>query len=132
MSKNSLGYLISRWGPALLVMVIIFLASSTPGKDMPSFGLWDTLVKKGGHMTGYFLLTLGMLRGLHRPLWKTSLIALGLVLLYAAGDEFHQSFVAGRNSTPVDVGIDMVGAFFAAFLYRTFTRFRLFIFKGLE
>ncbi len=44
---------ISRWGPAVLMMAVIFTASSFPSRDLPSFGLWDRLVKKGGHMLGY-------------------------------------------------------------------------------
>jgi VanZ family protein len=33
-----------------------------------------------------------------------------LTAAYAATDEFHQSFTAGRHPSPVDVGIDSVGA----------------------
>jgi VanZ family protein len=32
-----------------------------------------------------------------------------ITLAYAAGDEFHQSFVDGRHGTPVDVLIDAAG-----------------------
>jgi VanZ family protein len=34
-------------------------------------------------------------------------------VLYAASDEYHQTFVPGRNGTPVDVGVDAVGALVA-------------------
>jgi VanZ family protein len=33
-----------------------------------------------------------------------------LTVAYAVTDEFHQSFTAGRHPSPVDVGIDSVGA----------------------
>ncbi len=49
---------ILRWLPAILVMVIIFGFSSIPSREMPSFGFWDLLVKKGAHMLGYGLLAL--------------------------------------------------------------------------
>jgi len=42
-----------------------------------------------------------------------------LVVLWAAGDEFHQSFVSTRTGSVVDVVIDTAGgvlAQFAAFL----------------
>jgi VanZ family protein len=98
-----------KWGPAILVMLVIFIASSTPSKEMPSFGSWDTLVKKSGHMLGYALLALAYAYGLgwnKKRWWLPWLLA----VLYAASDEFHQSFVPGRNATPVDVGIDSIGA----------------------
>ena len=43
--------------------------------------------------------------------------AAGITLAYAATDEFHQSFVTGRNGTPADVLIDAVGVAIAAALY---------------
>ena len=41
---------------------------------------------------------------------KSALTALVLSVLYAATDEWHQGFVADRNPSPVDVGIDALGA----------------------
>ncbi len=105
--------LVRRWWPAILMMLLIFGASSIPGHEMPSFGLIDFDVKKGGHMLGYALLAAGYLRGLidGRAITRSHwCLAVLLACLYAATDEFHQSFVAGRNATPVDVGIDTVGA----------------------
>ena len=51
-----------RFGPALLVMAMIFIASSIPSAQMPNAGAWDFIVKKGGHMTGYALLGLALVR----------------------------------------------------------------------
>ena len=45
-----------RWFPAILMMALIYLASATPSDELPNYGFWDTLIKKGGHMTGYGLL----------------------------------------------------------------------------
>ena len=55
---------LSRWGPALVLMAVIFAASATPGEDLPNAGAWDTLFKKGGHLLGYALLGAAYLRGL--------------------------------------------------------------------
>ncbi len=60
-------------------------------------------------MLGYALLALSYLRAFDGKLDKWKLIWL-LAILYAASDEFHQSFVAGRGSTAMDVGIDSIGA----------------------
>jgi VanZ family protein len=91
---------LKRWLPSILLMAIIFAFSSTPSKEMPNFGLVYTLVKKGGHMLGYALLALANLRGLNgnRP-W----LAWTLTIAFAASDEFHQSFVAGRHAAISDV-----------------------------
>jgi VanZ family protein len=102
-----------RWGPALVMMILIFTASGTPGNDLPQFGVWDFLVKKGGHMIGYALLGAAFLRGLanKKSINKGTLIlAIILSALYAASDEFHQSFTPGRTPSVSDVGIDTFGA----------------------
>lgn len=100
-----------RWLPAILIMAAIFYFSSIPSKEMPSFGNWDALVKKSGHILGYALLALAYLRGIHSPDWRAFSLALAGVILFAVLDEFHQSYVPGRTSTMVDVGIDTLGAF---------------------
>jgi VanZ family protein len=104
---------ISRWGPAVLMMAVIFAASSFPSRSLPRFGSWDWLVKKGGHMLGYGLLAAAYVRGLAwgaRPTWRQLLAAILLAGLYGATDEFHQSFVPGRGAAAADVAIDTLGA----------------------
>ncbi len=108
-----------RWGPALLIMAVIFAASGTPGSDLPEFGTLDLAFKKGGHLLGYALLGAAYLHGLAGGLWgnrRVRLLAILLAGLYSMTDEFHQSFIAGRTASPVDVGIDTVGASVGAFL----------------
>ena len=99
----------SRLLPAVLMMIIIFLLSAVPSKEMPNFGLWDLIVKKGGHMTGYAILTLAywFAFGWNKKYWWLMLL---LTFFYACSDEFHQSFIPGRHPSSLDVGIDMVGA----------------------
>ena len=102
-----------RWGPAVLIMAVIFLASSTPGDELPSFGSFDFSLKKGGHTLGYALLALGYLRGLawKRPTSRGSMmLAIAFCLLYAISDEFHQTFTPGRTPSVIDVLIDTTGA----------------------
>ncbi len=94
----------------MLVMAAIFIFSSIPSTEMPSFGVWDFVLKKSGHMLGYALLGYSYLRAINsRTKWAT-LAALLAVMLFAFSDEFHQSFVPGRNSSIVDVAIDTAGA----------------------
>ncbi len=118
---------ILRWGPALLIMVIIFFFSATPANELPNFGGADTLIKKLGHASGYALLGLVYARGLNIKSQRGVLLSWLLTILYALSDEFHQSFVAGRNSTLVDVGIDAAGSFVALALLIASSRLRSWI-----
>lgn len=102
--------IIFRWAPAVLLMAAIFVLSSVPSEEMPSFGFWDILVKKGGHAVGYGLLALAYWFALQ---WekKRAWLAFLLAVVYALSDEFHQSFVPGRHPSLVDaLVIDTMGA----------------------
>ncbi len=71
-------------------------------------------VRKLAHMTEYFLLAVAVsfpfyVYGL-RGFWL--MLVAGLICVgFAAGDEYHQSFVAGRGPSKKDVLIDSIGAF---------------------
>jgi VanZ family protein len=108
MSKVS--QILHRWLPALLMMLIIFIFSARPSSELPSFEWADRIVKKGGHMIGYAVLTVSYWRALsfQRERWW---LAWSMAVLYAMTDEFHQSFVPGRSMSVWDVLIfDNVGA----------------------
>jgi VanZ family protein len=102
------------------MMIAIFVASATPGTDLPDFGTWDFDVKKGGHMLGYALLAMSYLHALansHRITRRLLVLAIVLAGLYAVTDEIHQLFTPGRTSSPIDVAIDTVGAAIGALLW---------------
>ncbi|MEZ4594649.1 MAG: VanZ family protein [Chloroflexota bacterium] len=98
-----------RWLPLLLAMGVIFFASHQPSVDLPNFGIWDFMVKKLGHFLAYGTLALLALRAV-LPGKRPYLTAAIIVLAFAISDEFHQTFIPGRNGTPMDVLIDMAGA----------------------
>jgi VanZ family protein len=105
---------VSRYGPPLAVMALIFALSATP--DLSSgLGWWDLLLRKLAHITIYAVLWLTLGRATD---WRRPLAATAIALLYAVSDEIHQAFVHGRHGTPVDVGIDAVGAAAAVLLIR--------------
>jgi VanZ family protein len=109
-----------RWGPSLLMMVLIFSASSTPGSELPQFGIWDFVLRKGAHMLGYGLLGASFMHGLTKPassVRRLMLLAIILAGLYAMSDEFHQSFTRDRTSSWMDVGIDTAGAALGAWIW---------------
>jgi VanZ family protein len=114
------GFSLVRWLPALLVMGIIFWFSSQPSVQLPQFDWADRLIKKTGHVLGYAMLAAGYWYALgtqakHR--WHAWLLALA----YAVTDEFHQSFVPGRNSSFWDVLIfDNLGTLMGLWLASRF------------
>ncbi len=115
-----------RWGPALLMMAVIFAFSSVPSSEMPNFDWADRIVKKGGHALGYGLLALSYWRGLKGESKHVNsrwfYIAWVMAILYSATDEFHQSFVAGRHPAVTDVMIDAFGAATMLFLLNRFRK----------
>ena len=97
--------LASRIVPPLALMALIFFFSAQ--EDLSTgLGVWDTIGRKIIHMAEYGLLWLLWWRALGYGHPLPSVI---ITLLYAASDEFHQSFVEGRNGSPWDVAIDAAG-----------------------
>jgi VanZ family protein len=86
-------------------MAVIFFLSAQP--DLNSgLGVWDTILRKGAHMTEFGLLWFLWWRALG---YGHPLPAIAIAVAYAASDEFHQSFVEGRHGSPWDVAIDSAG-----------------------
>lgn len=107
---------ISKWLPALLMMIVIFLMSSRTSSELPNFDWADAVVKKGGHMVGYALLALLYWRAFDLQPQKHG-VAWLLAILYAVTDEFHQSFVPGRHPSIWDILIfDNLGALISLWL----------------
>ena len=94
---------LSAWLPVLAWAAVIFTLSSIPSHST-GLGAWDTILRKGAHLTEYAVLG-GLL---YRALCREPL-ALAVGIAYAATDELHQYFVRGRHASPVDVAIDAVG-----------------------
>ena len=119
-----------RWWPSLAWMGLIFWLSSQP--DLPHApGPWlELLFKKGAHAFVYGMLAWLYLRALRaesgrRARW----VSVGLALVYALTDEYHQTFVPGRNGNLFDVAVDGTGAALAMWLdvrWRRFRRWRCF------
>ena len=79
-------------------------------------------VRKAAHMTEYFLLTLSVYLPLKVYLTKRFtfpkriLLGFFITVLFAALDEFHQTFVPGRSGNFTDVCIDSIGILAATLL----------------
>ena len=96
---------ISRFGPPLALMAVIFFFSAQPDLGT-GLGVWDTILRKAAHMAEFGVLWYLWHRALERPSpLPAALIAVG----YAITDEYHQTFVEGRHGSPVDLLIDAAG-----------------------
>jgi VanZ family protein len=103
--------ILSLWGPVILQMAIIFGASSLSDPGPLPGGVSD----KGGHLIGYVILSVVLLRALAGGriagvTWRTALLAILGATLYGVSDEFHQSFVPGRTPDVMDIMADCAGA----------------------
>ena len=109
-----------RWLPSLLVMGVIFWSSSQPASDLPDFDWTDRIIKKGGHMLGYGLLSWSYWYALGMKTNKRWL-AWFIAILYAVTDEYHQSFVVGRSPSALDVLVfDNLGALISTWLIHSY------------
>jgi len=91
-----------------------FLRWLIPSIDAEMIAFAHMLARKGGHvaayavLAGFWWLALGTLS--RCTLERLTRWTLLLTLLYAAADEFHQSFYASRGPAVADVGLDFLGA----------------------
>jgi VanZ family protein len=102
------------WLPVVIWAAVIFTFSSIPSLST-GLGTWDTVLRKGAHVTEYAIL--GAL--LYRAFGREPL-ALATGIAYAATDELHQHFVQGRHASPVDVAIDAAGLAFGMLVWLRF------------
>ena len=94
---------LTLWLPVLVWAAVIFTLSAIPSLSS-GLGVWDTVLRKCAHVTEYAILGALLMRAVGREL-----PAFLAALAYAASDELHQHFVAGRHPSPVDVAIDAAG-----------------------
>lgn len=134
---KSIWSFIRYWLPVLGWMGLIFVGSADPASGPHSSSILGPVVRwlfpdispdsletvllwlrKCGHLAEYAILAILLWRALcwrseqaHRPWrWPTVGLALALAALYAASDEFHQTFVPTRVGCVRDVLIDTCGA----------------------
>jgi VanZ family protein len=139
-------HLFLHWIPAMIGILVILIEStatmSAANTSRWLLPVWEKLfgpvtperwevihhlIRKTGHFVGYGLVSLGFFEGWRytfaaKPRKRSLLFvmsaatALFSTLALASWDEWHQSLIPGRTSTPVDVGIDFSGAFAAHLL----------------
>lgn len=128
-------FFLKYWLPLLIWMTLIFIGSTDvlsaehTSRFLVPFLHWldpqissaainsiQIVIRKLGHLTEYAILATLIWRALRSAEnWKRSTLILFTVSLigcavFAASDEFHQSFVPSRTSSVNDVMIDIFGA----------------------
>ena len=102
----------------ILVCVAIFLFSNQVGEESSKISD-DLIIRKLGHFSEYMILgffSFSYLSNLFvkssefKDYKKTAITSLVFSVVYASSDEFHQTFVAGRDGNTIDVLIDSSGA----------------------
>lgn len=117
----------ARIGATIAWAALIFAASARPDLRVADDQLLDLVLRKAAHVFVFGVLALLVLHALGglRP-WRGGLAVAAWIVavLYAASDEWHQTFVEGRVGHASDVAIDASGALVALLLARTWTRRR--------
>jgi VanZ family protein len=118
--KRGLNKLFNNWSPVIAWGFLIFYLSGIPGFST-SLGVYDIVLRKLAHVTEYCILFLLTRRAFGNSFggWKNNKVFIVSALfsvLYAASDEFHQSFVPTRCASITDVGIDSAGVAAGFFL----------------
>lgn len=119
-------YLVFYYFPWVSVLVLIFVLSHQPGRDLPHFH--NPFVDKFAHIVEYFVLSVCSLRVLN--LWANNLLAtkspqrvliyLALLLfiaVYGLADELHQLQIEGRVFDMVDLTMDILAGGLLIALY---------------
>jgi VanZ family protein len=137
------------WIPLILWMFVIFWASTDamsaehtsrflfpflrwlkPDISAATIETIHFLIRKGSHLAEYAIFAALLWRALHYGTRLRANFRLEAVLvfffamLYAAGDEFHQSFIKSRGSSAGDVIIDSGGILLGILAFCAITRKR--------
>ncbi len=94
-----------KYFPLIVWCVLIFIGSSLPTASASKNPLIDFILHKGVHLFEYAVLFALSYKAFNR----NSFFAILFVFLYSLSDEYHQTFVPGRNGRIQDTFIDLLG-----------------------
>lgn len=118
MPNKQLIFFIKFWLPVLIWCSVIYYFSSVPNLKSDLSSELDFVLRKIAHMSEYGILTFLFFRAAAQKLSHRKSIVFSIIfsISYSLTDEYHQLFVAGRSGSLMDVFIDTIGIFSAAFL----------------
>lgn len=102
--------------PSILYMLMIYGVSAIPGSSIPAVA--DDRIEHFLEYAGFGLVLSFAAAGFtSRPVKSAALIACGIFgIAFGASDEWHQSFVPGRDSSLKDLAFDTMGVTTALFV----------------
>ncbi len=118
-----------RWVPALttvLWMALIFALSARSTIPVP-LGMAAGLTAIAGHLVAYAVLAAliwWMIDPLNTGPRRRFALALIGAVAYGLTDEWHQSFVSGRDASALDIAVDAIGALGGLIVVRRLPRLR--------
>jgi VanZ family protein len=140
---------VGYWMPVIAWLLLIFGGSTDffsaehTSRFLVPFLLWlnphispgavealQSVIRKLGHLTEYAVLAMLLWRALRGGTnWRAKITILFIgtwfaCAIFAASDEFHQSFVPSRTASPIDVMIDIAGALLGLAICSMFARRR--------
>ncbi len=103
---------------SVVTTIMSFLASGLSAEEVD---LIHAIIRKIAHVVEHLILGFLLFRAFRghssaRWRWRWLFRASIVVFLWAAGDEFHQSFVSTRTGSIVDVGIGRLGEALGQFM----------------
>jgi len=118
---KKLRFFLFYWLPPISLMTIIFFLSSRQSISVGKSYEVNFVTFKSMHILEYALMFFLLFRAYYRSFTiknKSILFFLAIIttLIYAAFDEFHQTFVPTRSGAIRDIGIDSIGILLS-FLY---------------
>ena len=87
-----------RWLPAIVISVLIFIASSLTGAQVQQTGVTKDIYQINGHFIFYLLLCLSYYKGM-KNVW----FAMALSFIFGVAMEFYQLSVPGRSFQIKDI-----------------------------
>lgn len=109
---------VRRWLPPLAWAALILVLTSIPNPDVGGVGFpgADKIV----HAALYLVLGWLMARAMaaERASARRLVAVVALLAIFAAADELHQQWIAGRSAELLDWGADLLGASLGVLAYR--------------
>lgn len=107
-----------RFIPAIVIFSVIWYLSDKPGLKSDYTPIIDFFLRKGAHILEYFLLYLALFWGFLEQklntisyknfnLIHTRVLCIGFITTLL--DEWHQTWVIGREGKPLDIAFDLIG-----------------------
>lgn len=109
--------ILRRLLPPVVWAGVIFGLSSIPSLESGLRLIWDVVLRKIAHAVEFGILGILLVRAFAPQTRRSLTIAFILATLYAASDEWHQTFVANRTGSWVDVLIDALGVLLGLVVY---------------